>query len=62
MYGIQPITPDAVAWLVANVQAEAWQWLGDILWLDSAEVAEPIAEAMLDEGLERGADVEFLRD
>ena len=62
MYGIQPITPGAVAWLADNVQAEAWQWLGNILWMDAAEVAERIAEAMLGDGLERGADVEFLRD
>jgi hypothetical protein len=51
LVGVMPVTEAAREWIEENAQAESWQWLGDILWVE-ARYALPLLRGAHDAGLE----------
>ena len=49
--GIHCLNAEAEDWLDEHTQAESYQYLGNILWLEQA-YAWPIIDGMLEDGLE----------
>lgn len=49
--GFEPITQAAQDWIEANVHAEGWQWLGNVLWCERRYAAD-LFEAATSAGLE----------
>jgi len=47
---VQPLTPEATAWVEENVPTEPWQWLGGGLCVEH-RYAEAIVEGIGEDGL-----------
>jgi hypothetical protein len=47
---ITPVTEAARQWIAENVQAEAWQWLGRSLTVETRFLG-PLVEGMINDGL-----------
>jgi hypothetical protein len=50
LIGIVPITPAAQEWIAENVDADGYQWLGNVLYSEP-RCAHVIASAMIADGL-----------
>lgn len=50
MIGFRPITDKGKAFIDNNLETEAWQWLGPVLYIDQ-RMAPKIISAAEDEGL-----------
>jgi hypothetical protein len=48
MAGFEPVTKEASAWFARNVASEAWQWLGNVLWVDSRFARELVGGLLLE--------------
>ncbi len=48
--GIQPFTEEAAQWLLNEVEAEPWQFQGNILWIDQRYI-ENIINAIIEDNL-----------
>ena len=53
LIGFQPMTDAAYEFMDEQVQAESWQWMGPILWVD-VRLARDLMQGMIDHGLELG--------
>jgi hypothetical protein len=53
MVGLKPVSDAGKQWMENNVQAEGWQYLGSVLYVDQ-RTAGPIIEGAAADGLEIG--------